>query len=333
MQVAPPQDAAREPPPRRGTGPGAVAAQSAGATGAVRQLVNSSSANSTADSPHARLAQAARVWSLDHSGSGGAAGSGVHVQNGHTLGSGHMEYARGTTALAPCPAASAPSLQQPEALVRIVLAPASQVSTLPAAVRAALSLQPQPHPAQLRTAGPDEQAGAAAGGPVFHGAPMPDTTLQLPQHGQAPPPIWPGSFLYNSSRQQQQQQQQHPSSPHHAQHVVAEPEQPIYDAPATTAATTHAPLDSFNWHENLPEEVSVPVVNFWLFANDTWTLSCATTCEVICDLQSELKLASVSTIQDIRLSAERGSEAHSYLWTPDASQDAEDAPNRAAFLR
>lgn len=36
--------------------------------------------------------------------------------------------------------------------------------------------------------------------------------------------------------------------------------------------------------------------------------------------------------QDIRLAAERSSGEHNYLWTPDASQDAEDAPQRAAFV-
>lgn len=295
MRVMLPQDAACALPSRRWHGPGAVVALSASAAGATRQLPNGTSAISTADSQTARLAQAARAWSMGNCGSGGAAGSVAHAQNGHTLESGHTEHAGGKTVPASCPAASEPLLQQPASSLRDVLAPGSRVPTSPAAVQAALlSLRPLAHPAQLRTAGPDEQAGPAAGGQVVHGA-LAETALQLPRDDQAPLAIWPGSFLQNSSSssRQQQQQQQWPPLPHHAQHNVAAPEQPTCDAPAPTAATVHAPLDSFNWHENLPEEVSAPVVNFWLPAEDTWTLSCATTRKVVCDLQSRLKLASV----------------------------------------
>ena len=143
------------------------------------------------------------------------------------------------------------------------------MATLPAAARAAaLSPQPQAHPAQLRIAGPDEQAGPAAGGPVAHSARVPDTTLQAPQHDQAPLNIWPGSFLHSSrqQQQQQQQQQQRPSSPRHAQHDVAEPEQPACDAPALVSSTMHDPFGGHKWLEALPEEVSVPVVIYLLSA-------------------------------------------------------------------
>lgn len=267
MQVALPLDAAREPPSSRGRGPGVVAAPSGAAAGAAGQPVNSTSADSTAARQlGACLALAARAWSLGHCGSGGAPGSAARVRNGHRLDPGHTEHAASESVTAPCPAASAPPFQRPVPLMRTVTTGGGHVATLLAAERAAALLQqPEAHPAQLRSAGPEPQAGPAAGAPLVPSARVPDTTLQPPQHDQAPPNIWPGSFLHSS--RQQQQQQQCPSSPRHAQHDVVEPEQLACDAPALVSSTTHDPFGGHKWLEALPEEVSVPVVIYLLSAH------------------------------------------------------------------